>query len=212
MSTLPEVLSGGFVWDLLAGMLLNFEIAAAATVMGLGLGLVLAWASLGRGPTRRPAAWIVGLMRAAPTFVVMFFLVNAIPRDAAVLGVPLAPSGAMAVALSLAPYATAYVADNGAEALRQLRAGSPNAALLFLPNLMRAYFVMVMSSSAGAAIDVHEGISVILRAADSLPTLGDQLVVFAIGILMFGLCLQAGLALVHVLRRRLGRRVAEAPG
>ena len=61
-------------------------------------------------------------MRAAPTFVVMFFLLNAMPRDATLFGVPFALSGVMTVALSLVPYSAAYIADAGVEALRQLRA------------------------------------------------------------------------------------------
>jgi hypothetical protein len=99
------------------------------------------------------------------------------------------------------------VADNGAEALRRWRGGSPDAALLFLPNLMRAFFVMVMSSGAGAAIDVEEGIAVILREADRLPGLGQQMVLFGIGIALFGACLQAGFALVRALQRWLARRL-----
>jgi hypothetical protein len=39
-----------------------------------------------------------------------------------------------------------------------------------------------MSSSAGAAIGVSEGITVILRQADLLPSLDDRLVLFALGI------------------------------
>ena len=210
MTTLSGLIAEGFLRELLAGMAVNFAIAAIATLLGLLFGLVLAWASLGRGPGRRLADALVGLMRAAPTFVVMFFLINAIPRDARLLGVSLAPSGMMAVALSLLPYAAAYVADNGAEALRHLRLGSPQAALLFLPGLMRAFFVMVMSSSAGAAIDVQEGVAVILRGADRLPDLGEQLVLYGIGILLFGLCLQTGFALVEAVRGMLARRVARA--
>jgi hypothetical protein len=214
------LLSGGFLPDLLAGMLLNFQIAAIALVLGLALGLPLAAAAAAprRGGWAAPARWLadglVGLMRAAPTFVVMFFLFNVIPRDATLLGLPVAPSGLMTVALSLVPYAAAYVADNGAEAVRQWRRGSPLAAVLFLPNLMRAFFVMVMSSSAGAAIDVHEGISVILREADRLPSLADQMALFAVGVALFGLCLKLGFALVGVAQRRLTRlltrRAAEA--
>ena len=62
-----------------------------------------------------------------------------------------------------------------------------------------------MSSSAGAAIGVTEGISVILRQAELLPALGDKLVLFAIGIVLFGIPLQAGFALMRWLQRRLGR-------
>lgn len=198
-------ISPDFLPQLLGGMVTNFEIAAIALLIGLAVGGLLTWAKLAGGVLGVIATMLVGLMRAAPTFVVMFFLLNIIPSDASLLGVNVAPSGIMTVALSLVPYAAAYVADNGGEALKQLRDGSPLGALLFLPNVTRAYFVLVMSSSAGAAIGVSEGIAVILREAERMPTLGDKMVLFAIGIVCFGITLQAGFALIRLLQHRLGR-------
>jgi hypothetical protein len=192
-------ISSDFVPQLLAGMVVNFQIAAIALLVGLAVGGLLTLAKLAGGVRGAVATTLIGLMRAAPTFVVMFFLLNIIPSDAT-------PSGIMTVALSLVPYAAAYVADNGGEALRQLRDGSPLGALLFLPNVTRAFFVLVMSSSAGAAIGVPEGIAVILREAELMPTLGDKMVLFAIGILCFGVTLQAGFALMRLLQRHLSRR------
>ena len=203
---MTKAFSAEFFPELLAGMLVNFEIAAIALVIGLALGALLGLMRLGGGVLGTVASSLIGLMRAAPTFVVMFFLLNIIPRDATLLGIGVAPSGVMTVALSLVPYAASYVADNGAEALRQLRAGSPLGALQFLPNITRAFFVLVMSSSAGAAIGVTEGIAVILREAVLLPELGDKLILFAIGILFFGITLQGGFALMRWLQRHLGQR------
>lgn len=198
--------SAEFFPELLEGMLVNFEIAAIALAIGLALGALLALVRLNGGGLAVVATTLIGLMRAAPTFVVMFFLLNVVPRDATLFGVAVAPSGIMTVALSLVPYSASYVADNGAEALKQLRAGSPLGALQFLPNVTRAFFVLVMSSSAGAAIGVTEGIAVILREAVLLPALGDRMALFAIGILFFGVTLQAGFALMRLLQRHLGQR------
>jgi ABC-type arginine transport system permease subunit len=203
-------ISPDFVPQLLAGMVVNFEIAAIALLIGLAVGGLLTLAKLAGGVRGAVATALIGLMRAAPAFVVMFFLLNIIPADATLFGVHVAPSGIMTVALSLVPYAAAYVADNGGEALRQLRDGSPLAALLFLPNVTRAFFVLVMSSSAGAAIGVQEGIAVILREAELVPALGDKMVLFAIGILCFGTTLQAGFALMRLLQRHLGRLALRA--
>ena len=199
-----------FFPDLLAGMAVNFEIAAIALLIGLVLGGLLALGRLSGGATGAVATTLIGLMRAAPTFVVMFFLLNIIPRDATLFGLGVTPSPLMIVALSLVPYSASYVADNGAEALKQLRAGSPLGALQFLPNVTRAFFVLVMSSSAGAAIGVTEGIAVILREAVLQPALGDKLVLFAIGIVFFGVTLQAGFALMRLVQRRLGRLATRA--
>jgi ABC-type arginine transport system permease subunit len=202
-------LSPDFVPRFLAGMTLNFEIAAIALAIGLAVGTLLALGRMAGGLAGAVSVSLVSLMRAAPTFVVMFFLLNALPRDATLFGRPFALSGVMTVALSLVPYSAAYVGDAAFDALRHLRAGTTHGALLFLPNLTRAFFVLVMSSSAGAAIGVTEAITVILREAEHLPTLGDRLLLFALGIVLFGIPLQIAFALIGVLQRRVAR-VAKA--
>jgi ABC-type amino acid transport system permease subunit len=134
MTSVSEWLPGsGFLASFLAGMAVNYEISAIALLMGLAIGIPLAYVNLAGGRARPLAGSLVSLMRAAPTFVVMFVLMNAIPRHATLLGVPVAPSGFLAVALSLAPYAASYVFDNGIDALKNLRDGFPVRALLFLP-------------------------------------------------------------------------------
>lgn len=205
MSGLMENLSADFLPRFLAGMAVNFEIAAIALVIGLALGLLLALGRLGGGVVGAFTISIISVMRAAPTFVVMFFLLNTIPRDATLFGEPFALSATMAVALSLVPYSAAYIADAGVDAIRHLRAGATHGAYLFLPNITRAFFVLVMSSSAGAAIGVTEGITVILRQAEQLPDLDDRLGLFAIGIVMFGIPLQIAFALIGLVQRRIGR-------
>jgi hypothetical protein len=207
MSPLFDRLSSEFLPRFLSGLAVNFEIAGIAIALGLACGLLLAVARLYGGAVGAAAGTMIALMRAAPTFVVMFFLLNVIPRNASLFGVPLALSGIMAVALSLLPYAAAYIADAGGEALQQLRRGSPLGSLLFLPNVTRAFFVLVMSSSAGAAIGVPEGIAIILRQAEQLPSLGDKLALFAVGIVFFGIPLQAGFAVMSLFQRRLSRAV-----
>lgn len=211
MTPLIERLSSDFLPLVLTGMLVNFKIAALALIFGLVFGLLLVFARLNAGKVVGIVAGsVIALMRAAPTFVVMFFLLNAIPRDATLFGFSFALSGVMTVVISLIPYTAAYVADSGIEGLQQLRKGSNLGALLFLPNVTRAFFVLVMSSSAGAAIGVTEGISAILRQAEMLPALGDRLILFAIGILLFGIPLQAGFAMMRYLQRHLSHRMTRA--
>jgi ABC-type arginine transport system permease subunit len=210
MNNLLQQLSSDFLPRFLLGMAVNFEIAIIALAIGLALGFLLALGRFRGGAAGGVAASAVTLMRAAPTFVVMFFLLNAIPRDATLFGRPLVLSGVMTVALSLVPYSAAYISDAGLDALRHWRSGSTLGALLFLPNVTRAFFVLVMSSSAGAAIGVTEGITVILRKAEQLHSLDERLVLFAVGILMFGIPLQLGFALIGLIQRHLGRRAAVA--
>ncbi len=158
-------------------------------------------ARLGGGIVGGLAASAIALMRAAPTFVVMFFLLNALPSSISL-------SGVMIVALSLLPYSAAYIADSGTDALRQFRLGSHHASLLFFPNITRAFFFLVMSSSAGTAIGVREGITVLLQQAERMPTLGQKLVLFAIGVACFGIPLQIAFGLTRLVQNRLGRRAA----
>ena len=211
MSTFATLWSSGFFAALGAGMLVNLRIAALALALGLVLGLPLGLLQLGGPLPRRIAATLVAPMRAAPTFVVMFFLLNVIPPDATLFGLPVILSPPAIVALSLVPYAAAYVADNGRVAALQLRHGSPDAALLLLPNLMRAFLVLVMSSGAGAAIGVSEGVAVVLREAERWPTLAEKLVVFASGVACFGFVFQTGFAVVNLVRARLRRRHGRRP-
>ncbi len=213
MSALIERLSSNFLPMFLNGMVVNFQIAMIALIIGVALGLLLALGRLyGGRPLGAVAASLIGLMRAAPTFVVMFFLLNVIPRDASLFGIKLALSGVMMVAVSLVPYSAAYVADAGIDAMQHLRRGSQLGALLFLPNVTRAFFVLVMSSGAAAAIGVPEGITVLLRQAEHLPSLGDKLVLFAFGILMFGLPLQLGFVAIRAVHRSLSRLVVAQAG
>jgi ABC-type arginine transport system permease subunit len=198
---------GDYVPSLLGGMVTNFEISIVALLLGLAVGMPFAALRFYGGRAGIAfAAIVISLMRAAPTFVVMFFLLNVV-RDVSLFGMKLTMSGVMTVAVSLVPYSAAYTADAGVEALRQWDRGSPLGALLFLPNITRAFFVIVMASGAAAAIGVPEGISVILRESALLPSLGDRLVVFAVGIVLFGVPLQIGLALMRWLQRELGRRL-----
>jgi ABC-type arginine transport system permease subunit len=206
VTVLATLAGSGYLADLLAGMMVNLQIAAMALALGLGLGLPLGLMQLGGRLQRGLVAPLIGLMRAAPTFVVMFFLLNVVVRDTSPSGSGWAVSDRTIVALSLVPYAAAYAADNGREALLHLRGGSTDSALLFLPNIVRAFFVLVMASSAGAAIGVGEGVAVVLREAEGWSSLGEKLVVFGVGVLAFGTAFQIGFALIHLLRRRLARR------
>uniref|UniRef100_UPI003A97C1E0 hypothetical protein n=1 Tax=Roseovarius sp. TaxID=1486281 RepID=UPI003A97C1E0 len=99
MSQFPDL--SQFLPQLLAGMVVNFEIAFIALVVGLVLGGVLCLLSLSGGILKVIVATLVGVMRAAPTFVVMFFLLNAIPSGTAntigEMSSGLAPSPLMAV-------------------------------------------------------------------------------------------------------------------
>ena len=193
----------------LAGLVVNLEIACASLVLGLLLGLPLAVCLGACRALAAAAGSLVGLLRAAPTFVVMFFLLNILPREIQIAGHDI-QTGLLAVILANAAYAVAYIADNGLVALRALRAGNMAAAVLFLPNLTRAFFVLTLASSMAAAVGTPEAIFVTLRQAERLPALSDQIMLFVFVMLFFGAVLQAVFALINAVRAAILHRLVPA--
>lgn len=199
-----------FVPAFARGLSTNLSIAAHALAVGLPAGLMLCALRLpaaqpgAEAPARRHAARAAGitvaLLRAAPTFVVMYVLLDALPARWAV-----SPAGTVALALSV--YAAAYVADNAAAAVCDWRAGSRASVLLFLMGLVRAYFVMVLSSGLGAAIGVTEATAVTLRALEQLPSPSDRLWLMG-GVVLVFIALRQGvyIAIAAAHRRLQGHR------
>jgi His/Glu/Gln/Arg/opine family amino acid ABC transporter permease subunit len=203
-------LLGWFLPAFFKGLAVNFELALWVLLGGLPIGAVLAFLQLRPGWTARLTGWLVAVLRAVPTFVVMFFLVNVLPGDFSVLGISLTMSPKVAIVLALIIYMTAYVSDNGLDALRQLRMGSTVAALLFLMNLLRAFFVTVLSSSFGAALGVVEAVTITLRAIEAMPLVSDRLFLIGIVMLILTVCFQTIYQLTNLLRSKLMQRYARA--
>jgi ABC-type amino acid transport system permease subunit len=204
------------VWALLptfapafvAGLAVNVGIAAAAVAGGLLVGLPLALARQAPGWRGRGASALVVPLRAAPTFVVMFFMLNALPPTLALGPLALTMTPWAAVTLALAVYASAYVSDTALVALQQWQQGARGAALLWLMGLLRAFFVMVLSSGFGAAVGVVEATTVTLRALETLPTLGGKLLLMGMVVGSFVALFQSLYALTDALRARLQARWA----
>ncbi|MGB4117806.1 MAG: hypothetical protein WBK51_14805 [Polaromonas sp.] len=201
-------LLGWFLPAFFKGLGVNFQLAFWVLLGGLPIGVVLAFLRLGTGWAGRLTGWLVALLRAVPTFVVMFFLVNVLPGDFSFLGIPMSMTPKVAIVLALIIYMAAYVSDNGLDALRQLRTGSTAAALLFLPNLLRAFFVTVLSTSFGAALGVVEAVTVTLRAIEAMPLVSDRLLLIGIVMLILTVCFQAIYQLINLLRGKLMQRYA----
>jgi sensor histidine kinase YesM len=156
-------------------------------------------------------AFLIGVIRAIPTFLLMICLLYLIPKQIVIAGSSYSLSGFVIVVLSLIPYAVAYVFDNFSESIRQWRKGQMVTALQLLPNLSRMYFILIMSSSSGAAIGVNEGVTTLLHYATRVGSLQERLVLYAVGILFFGILMQTAFALINYLRAimiaRVSRRV-----
>lgn len=191
-----------------AGLAVNVEIALLSLAMGLLVGVPLvAMLQAGR-VVALPAAGLVSALRAAPTFVVMFFLLNAIPPQYTTSLTLFGDWSMTAVILSQAVYAASYVADNGLAASRALRAGDTATAVLFLPNLARAFCVLLMSSGVAAAVGIPEAISITIHEAERMPHLGDRVLLFLAVMIFFAVTLQCAFALINRLRFRLARILA----
>ncbi len=216
----PELLQllPGFVPAFAAALLTNLEVAALAMGLSLLTGLPLAWlrspAATGGGAVARwrrapalLAAGLTALLRASPTFVVMFFMLYALPPRLALGGSSLAMTPALAVALALTAYGAAYVADNGVDALEHWRAGRQDAALLLPMALLRGYFVMVLSSGFGSAVGLVEATAVTMRTIETLPNLADRLALAGLAVLAFVLIFQSLYALTNAMRRRVLQRL-----
>jgi len=197
-----------FLPHFFAGLVVNVEIASLSLMVGLLVGVPLvAMLQAGR-VVAVPTGGLVSALRAAPTFVVMFFLLNAIPpqytRNLSLFG----DWSMTAVILSQAVYAISYVADNGLVAARALRAGDTAKAALFLPSLARAFCVLLMSSGMAAAVGIQEAISITIREAERMPNLGDRVQLFLVVMVFFAVTLQCAFALINRLRFHLARILA----
>ena len=190
------------------GLAVNFQSAIYAIMGGLLFGLPLAMLRLSGGVSGWGASGVVGLFRATPTFVVMFFLVNVLPSTISLGTFSIAMSPWLAVVLALIIYGTAYIADNAMEPIRELRQGSYRLALLFMMSLVRVFFVMVLSSGFGAAVGVIEATTITVRAVESLPNVSDRLMLIGIVIAMFTIAFQTIYHLIDFARQKLAVRVA----
>ena len=109
--------------------------------------------------------------------------------------------------LAQAVYMIAYVAENFYRALRHLDQGEREHALLFLPNLLRGFVVVVMSSGFGAAIGVSEAVGVTMQQAELLHAVGDRVLLFVAVIGLFAVVFGGANAAIRWLVRRLTARV-----
>ena len=99
-------LLGWFLPTFFKGLAVNFQLAFWVLLGGLPIGAVLAYLRLGTGWVARLTGWFVAVLRAVPTFVVMFFLVNVLPGDFSVVSMSVTMSPKVAIVLALIIYMT----------------------------------------------------------------------------------------------------------
>jgi His/Glu/Gln/Arg/opine family amino acid ABC transporter permease subunit len=192
-----------FIPILWAGFLVNLEIGVAAVAIGTMAGVTLTLLRRRLSLLQRPVHLCIQLMQALPTYVTMFFVLTLLPDDLALWGRPI--ESVTAVVLAQSVYMTSYVAEDAYEALEHWKRNDRDKALLFLPNLLRGFVVVVMSSGFGAAVGVSEAVSVTMHQAERFPALGDRILLFAVTITFFVLVFGSVNILIQHLISRLGR-------
>lgn len=192
-----------FLPELFDGFLINLWVAFTSVVIGLVFGLPLALIRDRLHWTEMPIRILIRIMQAAPVYVIMFFLLNLLPAQVSLLGWKIAATGLAALILSQAINMVAYMEENGLQALGHLHRGEIAQAILFLPNVMRGFIVVVMSSGIGAAIGVSEAVGVTLRHAQRLPDLGDRVLLFLLVIGFFVSVFGTANAVLRWVMRRL---------
>jgi His/Glu/Gln/Arg/opine family amino acid ABC transporter permease subunit len=195
-----------FIPILWGGFLVNLEIGVAAVAIAITLGVPLTLLRRRLALLRRPVHLCIQLMQALPTYVTMFFVLNLLPDDLSLWGRPIESVTAVVIAQSV--YLTAYVAEDAYEALDHLQRNQPEQALLFLPNLLRGFVVVVMSSGFGAAVGVSEAVGVTMHQAERFPAIHDRILLFGVTIIFFVLVFGTVNILIRKLVTRLVRRSA----
>lgn len=199
-----------FLPDFLSALLINFQMALVAIMAGLLLGAPLAVARFRNGLAEAPAAGLTAVLRSVPTLVTMIFLINVVPASFSLGSWRFAMSPWAAVVTALALYAAAHSSDHALQAMRQVRNGSPIAAVLLLISLLRIFGVLVLTSGFGAAIGVAEAVTVTMRALDGLPRATDKLMLMGVVIVIFTIGFQAFYQITRRLQNRINLSYAPA--
>lgn len=184
---------------------LNLLMAFQSLALGIVLGILLAHIRIRRGLLAKSAGAMTGLMRASPSFIVMYFLLNLGDRDMGLFRSGVRIDGETAVVLSLTVYTVIYISDAAVPVLQDPGPGAPRVLAQLLPAVARCLFVTFLSTSAGAAIGLQEAVGTTLRQADLLPTLGQRLALYSAVIGFFATIMFAGSNLIHLLQQQIQR-------
>jgi len=204
--------SDGFALRLAQGLIVNFQIALTALLVGLVLGALLAAVHQTRLPlAARATDMMMSVLRAMPVYIAMFFLAGVLRPYYSTLETVYDDPGVAFVILACMPYICAYAYDQVGEALFQWRRGAQRAALLLIPNWVRAFQVLVSASCFGAAIGVNEAMSAVLTEAELIGNSPWRYGLFLLTIVIFVLLLQIIVATSRWVHRLIERNYADAP-
>jgi hypothetical protein len=191
-----------FLPKFLQGVAVNLAMSLWALPFSIVIGWYLMKWQLSGGVLGAIAKAVLALFRAAPTFVLIFFIFNVLSFKWQVAGFHLGMSPFLAVVLSLIGFGVPYVADSSINTQR----GASGEKWLMIMSWVRGFFVMVLSSGMAAAVGVNEGMAEVLRAIEVLPTVRERLYLIAAVTVFYTVLLQTIYHLMAFTRRKLEHR------
>lgn len=150
----------------------NLEVGIYALLGGILFALPLTWLRIRGGFLGKCSETFISLLRAFPVFVLMFVLLNLFSRTFQDLT---NNEPKTALILALCAYATAVISDAAQDSWQHFHLAELTEALLIIPNLLRIFTILVMSSSVGAAVGVQDAVSFTLKSADQMPDANERI-------------------------------------
>jgi ABC-type amino acid transport system permease subunit len=183
----------------------NLEVGIYALLGGILVALPLTWLRIRGGLIGLCSETFISLLRAFPVFVLMFVLLNLFSsalRDFT----DNEPKAALI--LALCAYAAAVISDAAQDSWHRFRQSEIKEALLIIPNLLRIFTILVMSSSIGAAVGVLDAVAFTLRSSDQIQDPIDRiLLVFLVTVFFMLFFISIRFVLNKVVDRVLSRHI-----
>ncbi len=173
-----------FALDFLQAFLVNVGVGFSSLLIGLVIGIPLAYACHSGGFLAGFIGAIVSLLRASPVFVLMFLAFNiltqAIEGESSVAHF----TPVIALILALSSYSISVVTDAWLDLLKRYGTVNRQSIVLVMPIYIRAFVILVMSTSVGAAIGVREAVMLTLERVEAMSARKDQ-IEFVLMVLLF---------------------------
>jgi ABC-type amino acid transport system permease subunit len=195
-----------FALDFIHAFFVNISVGLSSLLVGLAIGIPFAYAGYAGGFIARLIGAIVGLLRAAPVFVLMFLCLNILTQaiDGSSATAPFAPVFALILALS--SYSISVVTDTWLDLLRRYGAMTRESIMLAIPVYIRTFVTLVMSTSVGAAIGVNEAVMLTFSRAEKMSTRKDQIEFVLVVLLFFVVFFSIAKYLIALLTRQLNKK------
>lgn len=164
---------------------LNVEVGLYALLGSVLFGFPLTWLRVQVGWTRALAEGLISLLRAFPVFVLMFVLLSVLSDSSHLIHQYVDNIPKITLILALSAYATAVVSDAAQDCWQYVQQSDTAKAILLIPNLFRIFTILVMASSIGAAIGVHDAVSYTLSISEATPDALTRIWLVFLGTLFF---------------------------